>query len=904
MRIILTHEQADFDAVASLLGAHLLDDSAVPVLPRRMNRNVSAFINVYGVDLPFVDPRDLPGENIDMVTLVDTQSITSIKGMGADTKVQVVDHHPMREDLPDAWQVTSEDVGATSTLFVEGLRERNGSLGTVSSTLMLLGIYEDTGSLTYTRTTPRDVQAVAYLLEQGARLDIAADFLNHPLSSQQQALYDELRRTAETINVHGYNIVVACGDAQNMDEELSTIAHKLRDLLDPDALFVLVTTRSGVQLIARSTSDNIDVAQIADRFGGGGHERAAAGLIKDKDIIRVREQLLEVLLEYIKPSITVAQIMSHSPQLLSPDTPVEEAAQRMQRFGYEGYPVVDKGKVIGLLTRRAVDRALAHELNYTASNLMNAGSHSVYPGDSIEHLQRLMTETGWGQIPVVQPETGRIVGIVTRTDLLKTLTRDHKLPRPHNLSDRLESAIPPAHLLLLKSIARMAHQQRSALYIVGGFVRDLLLERPSLDFDLVVEGDAIALVRSLARHYGGRVTSHARFGTAKWHINGFRENLLAVLSKEHELHTDNNDGQIGDRLLKATDLPDSIDLITARTEFYTHPTALPTVERGSIKLDLHRRDFTINTLALRLDGRYYGELQDYWGGLNDVQRGWVRVLHSLSFVDDPTRMLRAIRFEQRFGFKIEGRTMHLLQEARQLLDRVSGDRIRHELDHILAEEKACAMLARLSELGLLSSIHKDLTWDEWLITKMQDILTMDFDPVWELGGETLLDEHQRQLVKRRLIYIVWLIRLSEKGARSVIERLKISRNLADEILAARRLWQELPSLKNAPPSRIFSRLNDVPSAAVYAAFLACDDDELRGLLYEFVSRWKHVTPTIDGHHLSARGLPPGPIYRKILETLRNAWLDGEISSVEEEKKLLETLIREHGSDVNKGYKSE
>ncbi|HEY5671279.1 MAG TPA: CBS domain-containing protein, partial [Anaerolineales bacterium] len=689
MRIILTHEQADFDAIASLLGAYLNDETSVPVLPRRMNRNVRAFLTLYGADLPFVDPRDLPGEPIDFVTLVDTQSLVSVRGMSETTRVHLIDHHPLRDDLPQDWVITVSGTGANTTPFVEMLHEHEHVLTTIQATLLLLGIYEDTGSLTYDRTTPRDLRSASYLLEQGASLQIAANFLNHPLSKAQQVLYDHLRQTAEYHHIHGYTIIVACGDAREMGEELSTVAHKLRDLLDPDALCMLVATRGGVQFIARSTNDNIDVAEVAAYFGGGGHERAAASLIKDRTVEQVHDELVSILPDYVNPAITVAQIMSPDPQLLAPDTPVEEAATRMQRYGYEGYPVVRDGKLIGLLTRRAVDRAISHKLKVNAASLMEAGEFTVQPDDSIEHLQRLMTDTGWGQIPVIDPQTGEIIGIVTRTDLIKTLSPRPRIPGRQNLAERLERALPPARLALLKSVAKVAHEQKVALYIVGGFVRDLLLERPSLDFDLVVEGDAIALARALSRKHGGRVTSHARFGTAKWLLTDAGKNQGDSRKATNRYDKLSNPNQ------------EFLDLITARTEFYTYPSALPTVERSSIKLDLHRRDFTINTLALRLDGRYYGELYDYWGGFADLRQGIVRVLHSLSFVDDPTRMLRAVRFEQRFGFRIEQRTLELLIEAIPLLERVSGDRIRHELDHILIEERAVEMLARLSELKLL-----------------------------------------------------------------------------------------------------------------------------------------------------------------------------------------------------------
>ncbi|HEX9091501.1 MAG TPA: DHHA1 domain-containing protein, partial [Anaerolineales bacterium] len=320
MRIILTHEQADFDALASMLGAYLLDETAVPVLPRKMNRNVRAFVTLYGAELPFVDPHDLPNEPVESICLVDTQSMATIRGVGHDTLVHIVDHHPIRSDLPPAWTISSEDVGATTTIFVEDLQERNGGLSMIEATTLILGIYEDTGSLTYSRTTARDLRAASFLLEQEANLRIAGDFLNHPLSAEQKKLYNNLREHLESYQVHGHCIVIVCGNASGMDEELSTVAHKLRDLVDPDALFMLITTRAGVQMIGRSTSDQIDVAEITSRFGGGGHSRAAASLIKGRELDEVHEELIAMLPEFVRPAVTVAEIMSHNPQVLGTET--------------------------------------------------------------------------------------------------------------------------------------------------------------------------------------------------------------------------------------------------------------------------------------------------------------------------------------------------------------------------------------------------------------------------------------------------------------------------------------------------------------------------------------------------------------------------------------------------------
>jgi len=872
MRIILTHEQTDFDGLASLLGAYLIDEHATPILPRRINRNVKGFITLYGAELPFVDPRDFRADTIESVCLVDTQSLVSIKGMGKDTLVKVIDHHSPRKDAPENWDIITDETGANTTLFIEALQERHIPLNTVHATLLILGIYEDTGSLTYSRTTPRDIRAAAYLLEEGANLSIANDFLNHPLSLDQQAIYDQLRDAAQHLNVHGHLIIVASGDAKEMDEELSTIAHKLRDLLDPDALFLLISMRGGVQLICRSASDNIDVAKIATHFGGGGHPRAAAGLIKSRSAEEMHNELIELLPDLVQPPVRVGEIMSRAPQTLKPDTNVEEAQMRMQRYGYEGYPVVHKGIIIGLLTRRAVDRAISHKLNLPASSLMKAGDAHVHPDHSIEHLQNIMTDTGWGQIPVVDRDSSNIVGIVTRTDLLKTLTS--KAPRPGylNLSDKLKHALPPARLALLITIAEIAQVKGTALYIVGGFVRDLLLEYPSLDFDLVVEGDGIALAQAVSAKLGGRVTMHKRFGTAKWFIG---DELLS--SDGSPLHLNN---------LSPEELPSTLDFISARTEFYSHPTALPTVERGSIKLDLHRRDFTINTLALRLDGHHYGQMHDYWGGLSDLKKGTIRALHSLSFVDDPTRMLRAVRYEQRYDFKIGERTLELLLEARPLLDRVSGDRIRHELDNIIDEDKAVQMLDRLHQLDLLIAIHKDIIWSDLIASQIADLEAHTPEEFWSLRPELC-----GARLKRALVYIFWLIPLPIYRVQGVIKRLKLPRSLAETIRDGCAVWHDLSNLVNEKPSVITTRLAKTPALAIYGIHQVTNEEKARNILEAYAKEWKFITPHTTGYDLHDLSLPPGPTYKQILNDLRNAWLDGEITSLKGEKRLLKKLVK-------------
>ncbi len=875
MHLILTHEQADFDAIASLLAARLLHPDALAILPRRLNRNVRAYLTLYGEQLPFEEFQDLPRGRVERLTLVDTQSSVSVKGVSKNTRVNVIDHHPKADVLDPSWTMHLEDVGATTTMLVETLQQEHIKLDLVTATLLLLGIYEDTGSLSYASTTARDAQAVAWLLETGASLDIAAGFLNHPLSPEQQQLFNALFENAETLEIHGLSVVIASGVAGGMIDEISTLAHKLRDVFDPDGLVVLVALNGGIQLVGRSSSSLLDISRVAEHFGGGGHDRAAAALIKDRKLADICEELRVLLHQVIEPVKTVAEIMSRGPRVLDPDTRITDALARMQRSGHEGYPVVDGNSVKGLLTRRAVDRAMTHGMqDRSVSSIMDAGELTVHPQDSVQHLQRAMIRHGWGQVPVADAESGEIIGIVTRTDLLKSLGALVEEPPVTNLIDRLHTALQPERLALLKKIAQEAMAHNVALYIVGGFVRDLLLGESSVDFDLVVEGDAIGLAKRLASKYGGRISSHRRFGTAKWHLDHASERLLQAVGASNVVEVD---------------LPADLDFVSARREFYTHPTALPSVERGSIKLDLHRRDFTINTLALRLDGRHYGQLLDHWGGGRDLREGKIRVLHSISFVDDPTRMLRAIRLEQRLNFEIEERTLELLRQAIPLLDRVSGERLRSELVQIFHESRMPQIMARLQGLHLLHAIHPTLVWDDWLEDRISQVFVFQAPAAWRLEDLPKKDF---------LIYTLLFFRLSQEEIRAAGNRLHFPSGLMALIIDAASLGRDMPKLANqAKASELTARMDECRQMAVAASWLALQGEtHARSMIDQYLSTWRFVEPKTNGEILRSMGLPPGPSYRRILWELRAAWINGEVQSKAEEEALLQQLIEAESRD--------
>lgn len=856
MEVILTHENTDFDALASLLGAWKLYPDAIPVLPRRLNRNLRHYLALYCDELPFVQADDLPPRHpIEQVILVDTQALTQLKGMSSHTKVSIIDHHALTRELAPGMTYSGGETGATTTILIEQISEARLPLSPIEATLFLLGIYEDTGSLSYPATTPRDVRCAAWLLEQGASLEVVNNFLHYPLSKEQRQLYDQLLENSQIREFAGQSVVIATASVKGYVEEIATLAHKLRDLFEPAALFVLVELDKHIQLVARSSSETIDVAEIAAYFDGGGHSQAAAALIRGQALAQVQARLLELLRSHIKPAVNVGQIMSHGTvHTLPPDTTVTEAAEMMRRYGHEGFPVVEEGQIVGILTRGQIDKALQLGFdNASVSLYMYKGEVSVSPDDSVQKLQGVMMEHSLGQVPVV--EGGEIIGIVTRTDLIKLWSAPPQRLRREEIARLIENALPASLLKLIRKASQTAAQMDYSLYVVGGFVRDLLLGTPTLDLDLVVEGNAIALARRLRKQVGGRVKSHTRFGTAKL-------------------------------ILDEQAFPISyLDLVTARTEFYEHPTALPQVEYSSIKQDLHRRDFTINTLAICLDPDRYGELLDFYGGEQDLKRGLIRVLHNLSFVEDPTRMLRAARLEQRLGFRIEERTEELIGNALDLLDRTTGERIRHELYLILEEEKPERALCRLDELGVLAQIHPGLRCDDWLkerFRRLRDYLTIR-------PSDHLTIRPSDQI---SILYLALLTyRLNASDLASLINRLQIASEAATLLRQVNELRSSTGELaREHQPSAIYRLLKHYSGPAIFILWIATDSEQVREKLELYHRTLRFVEPEIDGEYLKAMGLKPSPLFGHILSALRDARLDGEVTSLEEEKALVEKLL--------------
>ncbi|MFC1919930.1 CCA tRNA nucleotidyltransferase, partial [Chloroflexota bacterium] len=392
------------------------------------------------------------------------------------------------------------------------------------------------------------------------------------------------------------------------------------------------------------------------------------------------------------------------------------------------------------------------------------------------------------------------------------------------LLERLHGFLPSRVLELVEEAVKLAGANSVELFLVGGVVRDLLLDRKCLDLDIVVEGDAIGLVRGITCALETVVT-HTHFRTA------------TVKGKDFNL-----------------------DFTTARRESYARPGALPRIQPGSITDDLLRRDFSINAMAIHLSGKRRGKLLDPCGGIDDLDKGVVRVLHEGNFIDDATRILRAIRYEQRFGFQLEGSTERLLKRDIPYLNTISGDRLRHELDRTFHEEYPEKSITRAAEMGVLTLLNPSLKGNGWIVEAFHQVRKHVQSPALPI------------------YYALLLYRLNSLELEQVIARLNLSRalinTLQDTIILRNQL--ELLTSRNLQASQVYSLLKGYSYRSIQANIVACDDPVAQNWMRLFLDKLRYVRPSLKGDDLIRIGVASGPQLGELISRLRDARLDGKL----------------------------
>ena len=872
MDVITTHLNADFDCVGSMVAAKKLYPDAVLVFSGAQEKGVRDFFQKgHPADIEFARIKDIDFSVITRLIIVDCQHSSRIARFGelaksGSVEVHIYDHHPASSGDIKADAGVIRPCGSTTTILGSMLMQKGVEVTPYQATLMMLGIHEDTGNLTFPSTTSEDYLVAAWLLERGAHLSEVADSIGKELTAEQVSLLNDLLLSLKTTSLKGVDVSIAHASVDRYVGDIATLAHMIRDMENLQALFLVVGMQDRVFVIARSRVPEVRVGEVLQELGGGGHATAASATVRGLTLIQVLAQLETVLRKRVDPRRVARDIMSSPVKTLPPDCTLEEARERLVRYNVSAMPVLAGDKVLGIISRKTVEKALYHNLNQVpVSDYMHSEFYVATPETPISEIQGYMVGGDARLVPVVSD--GLLQGVVTRTDLLRyslggealyDLSREALQVKNREVEGLMNKHLPRRSIDILHDLGRIGDRLDLQVYAVGGFVRDLLLGNQNMDVDVTVDGDGILFAGTFAAEFGCRVKSHQKFGTAVIVFpDGFK-----------------------------------IDVASTRLEYYVSPGALPTVERSSLKMDLYRRDFTVNTLAIALNGEQFGKLIDYFGAYRDLQARVIRVLHNLSFVEDPTRVFRAIRFEQRLNFKIARHTEDLIKNAvkMEFLEKLGGRRLLSELVQILREKEPLKGIGRMSSLGLLSFIHPEIE----LTPVMQGTLE---EVRYVVNWFDLL--YLERPYERWAVYFLALCEsLTDDQFWGTCTRLAVSEHYKERLVEMRREGEELIGAmerklarqEKVENSEIYFLLRGLPVEVLLYHMAKSRSSEIKRCISLYFTKLHGVRTQISGEDLRELAVEPGPLYRELLDAVLSARLNGRVVSREDEIQLVRELL--------------
>ena len=856
MELITTHVNTDFDGLAAMVAAMLLYPGAVAAFPGAQEKNVREFVQSPAWLFDVKKHRDVDPSAVTRLIVVDTRDASRLGPFaelagkpGID--IHVFDHHPPRNgDIRGSFELVDE-AGCMSARMVELLVERGVDIPSPAATVLALGIYEETGFFTFPNIGPREFLAMAKLMERGANLNVVNCFLGREPSPEQIDLLNELLQSSTEMIVGGFVVRLARASRDRYIPDAAMVAHKFRDITECDAMFILLRMEDRIHIIGRSNVPEVNSSDILSHFGGGGHPYAASASLDAFSLEETEERLAALIRQTVHPGKTAADVMTSPVKAIADGITMSEARDVFTRYGFNVMPVLCDDKFSGVISRDVVELALRHGFGDRAvSEFATTDPASASSETPMSEVEAMMVERNRKFIPVV--DDCRVVGAITRTDLLRVLyeglirrTRMNGEPAvdhaaaPRNLSVLMREKFPANVYALLRLCGDTAAEMGFNAYLVGGSVRDLLRGERNLDLDIVVEGHGIRFAEALAAKTGARVRGHERFNTA------------------------------------AVVMPDGfkLDVATSRTEYYESPAVLPAVEASSIKKDLYRRDFTINTLAVKLNTPDFGALHDFFGGARDIKDKTIRILHNLSFVEDPTRAFRAIRFAGRFGFRMGKHTANLMRAAARmnLFDRLSGSRLHDELMLLFREASPANAVNALNAYGLLASIHPEL--------KLTPALTALLERLEKVCEWHRLLYRKERLNEGTVCLMAMISGMKTADAVAAITRLNVPPKTASIIRAS--LGQgriALNRLKDAEPRNIYYALRGFRLEALVFAMAKTQDEEQRRAISHYITELRETVPLLSGKELLAMGFPPGPLYQEILRSLLDARLRGLVKT--------------------------
>lgn len=877
MKVIATHVQADFDGFAAMVGLLKLHPDAVLVFPGSMEAGLRHFLKESGLQLPIVPVKDV--QDVRHLILVDASReerfgiIAQFLHQSPRPYTEVYDHHPEDQCTIPADRLQRKELGATTTLVVFELMEKETdgnalSLSSFEASVMLAGIYEDTANFLSAGTTPEDFQAAMYLIGKGAEINLVNRLLTHRLRPEEASFFNELVARCETYKLEGHSVLISAFVWPEFIPEAAYLVHRLMDLEPIDTFFAIISMDNRVHVIARSNVPDVDVGSLLSQLGGGGHRMAASAVLKDVTLIEGKEKLLSLLGANLVRHEKASDLMQSTIISIEVDRSLQEASELMNSYRINALAVKEKDRVVGTLSRQIVDGAIFHGLkDRPVREFMQTELSLLDPETPVDRiLDRMVEERTRFVLVGVDPE--HVQGIITRMDLLRYHyeVSPQTLPlrkgrRSENLQPMMKKRLPPNVFELLKRSGEVAKTLEYRVFLVGGMVRDLFLHRSNIDVDLVVEGDGIQFASEFGKEHSSEIVTHKRFGTARLIFpDGFK-----------------------------------MDVATARTESYHAPAALPEVHGGILRQDLYRRDFTINTLAIDLNPSKFGQLVDYFGGWDDLRQGVVRALHSLSFIDDPTRTLRAVRFASRFNFRISDDTSRLLRSAvdSRVLDKLSGKRFWAELRNILLEPHPTPAIRMLQDYKLLQFVHPEVELDSFLLDLLYQVETV-------LAWHRLNFSHEKPANQWLLYFMAVLEKLNRSERMDISQRFQLTADIQEILRYYKANTKDIHARLRAPHKNagLYFALQEYPLEVLLYAMARLSETEMKDQIITFLRDLRRTQLEINGKDILKIGLAKGPAVKEVLDRVLKARLDGAAPDRQSQLELATSIVEEMTSRGN------
>ncbi|GAE31226.1 CBS domain-containing protein [Alkalihalobacillus hemicellulosilyticus] len=837
MEVIVSHVNLDFDGLACMLAAKKLHPNAIVALTDKQQASVKSFLAIYRDKLSFSAYEHVQWDEVTTFILVDVSSLSRtgvpINQLQNYRTIIYDHHHPKQADDTNGHQII-KPYGAAITIFIELMMKQHIQLSPFEATLFGLGLYTDTGNFTYPQTRTEDLQAAVFLMKNGMELTLIERFSEADLSPKDKQLLQTLLLSGSEIEKDGLSLFMTKHEQSEYQGGLATLTRKLLEMTHSDGVIVTVKMNKHVYIVVRSSSERIDFQPLLHSLGGGGHAQAGSATIKRSSLSDAVKQVQSSLNSIFQVPLTAADMMTSPVKYVHPDVTIQSTFEQMFQYGHTGFPVLnEKKQLVGVISRRDVDKAIHHGLGHApVKGYMSTNIITLPKEASIETIQATLMKHNIGRIPIT--EGGKIVGIISRTDLIEQLhqslpnEKDQQLISQKSMIQKMNRQLPSSIVELLKAIGQMADERQHPIYLVGGIVRDLLLEKRNEDIDIVIEGDAIVFAERLVQSLGGTYKAHSDFGTATW----------------------------------ITETNYKIDLVTCRTEYYDAPGTLPSVKASNIREDLSRRDFTINALALQLNEAKFGTLLDYFQGQHDLQNKQIRVLHSLSFVEDPTRIFRAIRFALRLNYDLAEQTTQLALDAAHMVKLISPHRLMRELKLLAFEDHLCRGIEQLDQLSI---------WEELFNAPLTVKRTKMLNS---------LKEHRIQDV-----YLYLLVFLTDRNG-EILRQYALSsehQRLLDELHELEGQQEPFYSFGSA-----HKQLHNIQDKSLLFYSIREDDE----WIYTYTLRRSQLIPLLTGNDLIENGLTPGPLFKLILFQLACMQLDGEIDTKEEAIEWLNKQLSE------------